>query len=90
MILKNKDETQLRRLFYTHTPVPQGVPYRRTFDQVMWRCVQAGLTSKWVSDLNKIYWKQVNNRKTDQQRLEDALKISSKRDDGLVRECRCI
>ncbi|XP_066961643.1 ionotropic receptor 21a-like isoform X2 [Macrobrachium rosenbergii] len=34
---------------------PKGAPYRRTFDNVMLRCLQAGLIAKWLKDLYRIY-----------------------------------
>ncbi|XP_076065006.1 uncharacterized protein LOC143039040 [Oratosquilla oratoria] len=34
---------------------PKGAPYRRTFDAVMWRCVQAGLIRQWTKELQVIY-----------------------------------
>ncbi|XP_068238809.1 ionotropic receptor 21a-like [Palaemon carinicauda] len=34
---------------------PKGAPYRRTFDKVMLKCIEAGLIAKWVRDLYSIY-----------------------------------
>ncbi|KAK3855885.1 hypothetical protein Pcinc_037734 [Petrolisthes cinctipes] len=36
---------------------PKGAIYRRTFDAVMWKCVQAGLIDKWINDLYYMYKK---------------------------------
>ncbi|KAK7082907.1 hypothetical protein SK128_022481, partial [Halocaridina rubra] len=50
---------------------PKGAPYRRTFDHVMLRCIQAGLIGKWVKDLYKIYLKEAQNQKTPEEREAD-------------------
>ena len=62
------------------------MPYRRTFDIVMWRCVQSGLTQKWVLDLNKLYWKEAQAAKSQEERNRDAEAAAAVRDDGLVSE----
>ena len=62
----------------------QGIPYRRTFDTVMWRCVQAGLTQKWLLDVNKLYWMEAQAAKSEEQRKREAEAGAAVREDGLV------
>ncbi|XP_042234092.1 probable glutamate receptor [Homarus americanus] len=47
---------------------PKGAPYRRTFDDVMWRCVQGGLIAKWMKDLHYIYLEEAMEQKTPEDR----------------------
>ncbi|KAF2354328.1 Ionotropic glutamate receptor L-glutamate and glycine-binding domain [Trinorchestia longiramus] len=37
---------------------PKGAPYMRTFDQMIQRCLQGGLVTRWVTELNEHYGKE--------------------------------
>ena len=52
--------SNLRRIGLNISLCSQGVPYRRTVDEVMWRCKQAGLLEKWIEELNPMYASQGN------------------------------
>ena len=41
----------------------QGSPYRRPFDKIVDRCIQAGLIGKWIKDIEQIYLKQEQKAK---------------------------
>ncbi|XP_018019213.2 ionotropic receptor 21a-like [Hyalella azteca] len=56
---------------------PKGAPYMRTIDQLMQRCLQAGLVSRWVLQLNKLYAKEKHENSS----TDDVLRPI---DDGLV------
>ena len=60
------------------------MPYRRPIDEVMWRCVQAGLTQKWVTELNRLYAKQAKQAGGTEVK-EEVKEVDS--EDGLVRRC---
>lgn len=62
----------------------QGAPYRKTFDGVMAHCLQAGLIDKWLQDLYSIYLKEVQDKKTPQEKKKEKLQSAAKRNDGMV------
>ncbi|XP_071523891.1 glutamate receptor ionotropic, delta-2-like [Panulirus ornatus] len=63
---------------------PKGAPYRRTFDDIMWRCVQGGLIDMWVRDLYSIYLNENLQQKTPRERKAEKEAALSKNNDGLV------
>ncbi|KAK3888526.1 hypothetical protein Pcinc_007382, partial [Petrolisthes cinctipes] len=56
-----------------------GAPYRRTFDAVLWRCVQGGLIDKWLKDLYRIYLKETLQKKTPEERKRERRLLQLKR-----------
>lgn len=66
------------------TIVLQGSPYGKSFDKVMWRCVQAGLIGKWLKDLNLFYLKERLEKKSPAERRKDKEEAELRKDDGKV------
>ncbi|XP_053638170.2 glutamate receptor U1-like [Cherax quadricarinatus] len=64
---------------------PKGALYRRTFDNIMWRCVQAGLINKWLKDLYAVYLEENMEQQTPEERKQlEAVAQAPRDDDGRV------
>ncbi|KAK3854771.1 hypothetical protein Pcinc_038770 [Petrolisthes cinctipes] len=63
---------------------PKGSPYRLPFDEVMRRCLQAGLVDKWLNELYSYYLKERLQQRTPQQRRREEQAAMEEKDDGLV------
>ncbi|KAK4289946.1 hypothetical protein Pmani_037120 [Petrolisthes manimaculis] len=63
---------------------PKGSPYRRPFDEVMRRCLQAGLIDKWLNELYSYYLKERLDQRTPQQRRREEQAAMEEKEDGLI------